>query len=123
MEYWLSHKSGRVIEQVLCDDGEAPRWSEDSKRSTKVQVERHGDLLAEMFDAETLAWSPSVDHAIHCLKQERNRRLLECDYPPLYERPDEEQGAWRAYRQALRDLPDNADPFNPEWPEKPTFGK
>jgi hypothetical protein len=124
MEYWLSHKSGRVIEQVLCEDGDAPRWSDDSKRCTKVQVERHGDLLAETFDAETLTWSPSTDHAVKCLKEERNRLLAECDLPPLFERPEAEQPAWREYRQALRDMPETTtDPFNPEWPTQPTFGE
>ena len=58
--------------------------------------------------------------AREALRAERDRRLAACDYPPLYERPDAEQPAWKAYRQALRDLPDTViDPFNPEWPTQP----
>ena len=120
MEHWLSHTNGCVIEQVLCEDGEEPRWSQDSDDADKVQVERHGDLLAELFDVETLEWSPCPAHALKTLREERNLRLAACDYPPLTERPEAEQPAWRAYRQALRDLPENTtDPFNPIWPQKP----
>jgi hypothetical protein len=120
MEYWLSHKNGRVIEQVLCEDGETPIWSADSDDADKVQVERHGDMLAETFDVETLEWSLCPDHALKTLREERNLRLAASDYPPLSERPDADQAAWRNYRQALRDLPENTtDPFNPIWPKKP----
>jgi len=120
MEHWLSHKNGRVIEQVLCEDGEKPRWSDDSKRATKVQVARHGDLLAETFDVETLSWSLCPAYALKTLREERNLRLAASDYPPLTERPEAAQPAWRAYRQALRDLPENTtDPFNPVYPQKP----
>jgi hypothetical protein len=119
MEYWIAYKSGRVVEQVTCEDGETPRWSQDSKRTQKFQVERHGDLIAETFNVETSAWEQSFDYALQMLKDERNRRLAECDYPPLYERPDDQQPVWKAYRQALRDLPLTTDPFNPEWPVKP----
>ena len=120
MEHWLSHINGRVIEQILCEDGDALRWSEDSDDADKVQVERHGDLLAELFDAETLGWSLCPAHALKTLREERNQRLAACDYPPLIERPEADQPAWRAYRQALRDLPEiTTDPFNPEWPIQP----
>lgn len=120
MQYWLAYKGGRVVEQILCEDGDKPVWSTDAKYSQRFQVERHGDLLAETFNPKTAAWEPSLEYALKQLKDERNRRLQECDYPPLYERPEAEQPAWRAYRQALRDLPINTtDPFNPEWPIKP----
>lgn len=120
MEHWLSHTNGRVIEQVLCEDGEEPRWSHDSDDADKVQVERHGDLLTETFDVETASWEPSVAYAWQRVEAECLRLLQESDYPPLFERPEAEQPAWRAYRQALRDLPENTtDPFNPVYPEKP----
>lgn len=121
MEYWLAHRTGKVVEQILVEDGQTPFWSEDSKGARKIKVERHGDLVSEVFDLETLGWSPSVEYATKQMKEERNRRLLACDYPPLYERPDEQQAAWKAYRQQLRDLPAITDPFNPDWPVSPTF--
>lgn len=52
------------------------------------------------------------------LRVERNKRLAETDWWVLSDRtPTDEQ---LAYRQALRDLPDNTeDPTNPVWPTKP----
>ena len=56
------------------------------------------------------------------LRKERNKRLTECDWVTLRSVatdtpiPDE----WKAYMQALRDLPANTtDPENPVWPIAP----
>lgn len=122
MKYWVAYKNGVVAEQILCEDEEQLRWSEGLEDAEFIETERHGDLASEELDPETREWTPRLDYAVGLMKAERRRRLEECDYPPLYERPEAEQPAWREYRQLLRDLPDNTDPFNPEWPEKPTFG-
>ena len=57
------------------------------------------------------------------LREERNKRLSQCDWVTLkaYSTgvpvPDE----WKAYMQALRDLPANTeDPSSPTWPQEPT---
>ena len=56
------------------------------------------------------------------LREERNKRLTECDWVATKAFttgtlvPDE----WKAYMQALRDLPANTtDPENPVWPTPP----
>lgn len=56
------------------------------------------------------------------LRQERNKRLAECDWVVIRATstdtpvPDE----WKTYMQALRDLPANTeDPVNPVWPVPP----
>jgi hypothetical protein len=122
MQYWVAYKNGAVVEQIFREEEDELRWSEGLEDAEFMEVSRHGDLMAEELDPQTGIWTPRLDYAIFLMKEERLRLLKECDYPPLYERPEEEQPAWRAYRQALRDLPDHTDPFNPEWPEKPTFG-
>lgn len=57
------------------------------------------------------------------LRQERNRRLGECDWMFVvrdYCTSYEKEMRWREYRQRLRDLPANTvDPRNPVWPEMP----
>ena len=68
--------------------------------------------LQELIDAQP--WKE--------LREERNKRLSQCDWvatrafttnTPV---PDE----WKAYMQALRDLPANTtDPENPVWPAAP----
>jgi hypothetical protein len=68
--------------------------------------------LKELIDAQP--WKK--------LREERNKRLTECDWVTLRSVatdtsiPDE----WKAYMQALRDLPSNTtDPENPVWPVAP----
>jgi len=68
--------------------------------------------LQELIDAQP--WKE--------LREERNKRLTECDWVAMKAFttdtpvPDE----WKAYMQALRDLPANTtDPENPVWPEPP----
>lgn len=59
------------------------------------------------------------------LRSERNDLLAKSD---AYVLPDRwaayttaQQSAWAAYRQELRDLPENTtDPLNPVWPVAPT---
>jgi hypothetical protein len=55
-------------------------------------------------------------------RNERNRKLIECDWTQLSDSPitKQKKQEWAVYRQALRDLPENTnDPKNPEWPSTP----
>lgn len=57
--------------------------------------------------------------AASAARKERDRLLLACDWAVL---PDAqtERAAWENYRQALRDVPEQAGfPYTIEWPEKP----
>jgi hypothetical protein len=73
-------------------------------------------------EAAHLAWVTS--RAWEKLRDRRNALLIESDAYVLPDRwsgytPDQ-QSAWTAYRQELRDLPANTnDPVNPVWPVKP----
>lgn len=49
---------------------------------------------------------------------ERNRRLTACDWTQLPDAPVD-AAAWTTYRQALRDITTQADPFNIQWPTTP----
>jgi len=56
------------------------------------------------------------------LRADRDARLTACDWTQLTdtELTAQDVEAWGAYRQQLRDLPDNTtDPANPDWPEPP----
>jgi len=69
--------------------------------------------LQELIDAQ-----PLKD-----LREERNRRLTECDWVVIRatstDTPIPEE--WKVYMQALRDLPSvTEDPANPVWPTAPT---
>lgn len=56
------------------------------------------------------------------LRLERNRRLRDSDFSQLSDSPltTEDKTAWKTYRQALRDLPQNIeDPLTVAWPVAP----
>lgn len=61
--------------------------------------------------ADAAAWE--------ALRSERDRLLALSDYTQVADWPGD-AAPWRAYRQALRDLPGNTDdPSNPVWPDAP----
>ena len=50
------------------------------------------------------------------VRAERNKLLAECDWTQLPDAPVDAI-AWATYRQALRDITTQADPFNIIWPD------
>jgi hypothetical protein len=76
-------------------------------------------------EEEAVFWERRTPLAWASIREERNRLLSESDISVLPDRwatyTEEKRLEWAAYRQALRDLPQNTtDPFNPVWPVKPT---
>mgnify|MGYP006274635421 CR=1 FL=1 len=59
-----------------------------------------------------------LDRQWALVRIERNRRLQECDWTQLPDSPADKQ-AWAAYRQQLRDVTLQPDPFAITWPVKP----
>lgn len=60
-----------------------------------------------------LAWQEMIDR--------RNALLQACDWTQAKDIPNEISQVWVNYRQQLRDLPDNCDPWVEDvvWPTKP----
>lgn len=56
------------------------------------------------------------------VRAERNALLAACDWTQLADAPlsTEQRAAWQVYRQALRDITGQPDPFDLDWPETPT---
>lgn len=52
------------------------------------------------------------------VRAERNAKLAECDWTQLSDAPVD-AAAWAAYRQELRDITTQADPFAIVWPTAP----
>lgn len=53
------------------------------------------------------------------VKLERAKRLLATDWTQLPDVPLATKEAWSVYRQALRDITEQPDPFNIVWPTPP----
>lgn len=72
------------------------------------------DDIAQMevdaINAAELQWE--------AVRIERNARLAVCDWTQLPDAPVDTL-AWADYRQELRDITDQPDPFNITWPTEP----
>lgn len=68
------------------------------------------------WDAEAIAAATEAQWAN--VRSERNRKLAECDWTQLPDAPVDSV-AWATYRQALRDITTQSDPFAIVWPEEP----
>ena len=55
------------------------------------------------------------------VRADRNDRLAACDWTQLADSPlnNEQRTDWQVYRQALRDVTQQPDPFAIAWPEMP----
>jgi hypothetical protein len=85
-------------------------FSEDNWRY-KWRVD---ELTQEELDQRTVAqWS--------AIRSERNTKLSACDWTQLDDTPlsNTQKQAWATYRQALRDITLQPDPFAIEWPVAP----
>jgi hypothetical protein len=62
-----------------------------------------------------------IDSKWNQIRVTRNTYLSDCDWTQLPDSPltTEKKGEWTAYRQALRDITLQEDPFNIIWPTKP----
>jgi len=55
------------------------------------------------------------------VREERTAILVSCDWTQFGDAPvsDVKQEEWRVYRQSLRDITEQEDPFNVTWPAEP----
>jgi hypothetical protein len=68
-----------------------------------------------MSEAETQA---KIDAGWVNVRERRNADLAACDWTQLPDAPVD-AGAWAEYRQALRDVTEQDDPFKIIWPVRP----
>lgn len=80
----------------------------EGKWYTKYGV---SDMDQEAIDALTAAQWDSI-------RAERNKKLADCDWTQLPDAPVD-AAAWATYRQELRDITTQTDPFNITWPTEP----
>ena len=93
--------------QVLTEG--VPVFNSDDARWEQTWSVR--DMTADEIAARTAQQWQQV-------REQRNDLLTACDWTQLPDAPVDAV-AWAAYRQALRDITDQADPFNIVWPISP----
>lgn len=71
------------------------------------------------FDYIKKTWIPNANKALEEIRSKRNKLLTESDWTQL---PDVEittKTSWAIYRQELRNITSQQDPFNIIWPTPP----
>lgn len=103
-----------------CSIGQDQMWlqipSEVASGNCKVHEAEDGTL--SLADGSADKSSPAWDK----MRAERNARLAACDWAVLTDADltTAQKNAWKAYRTALRDLPENTiDPEQVQYPERP----
>lgn len=73
------------------------------------------------FNSTTRQWvsTMTTEKQWSKVRVDRDRRLLACDWTQLPDVPLETKEVWAIYRQALRDVTKQDDPFNITWPSSP----
>ena len=73
------------------------------------------------FNYATRQWESTMtpEKRWSAIRVERGRRLTASDWTQLPDVPLATKEAWATYRQALRDITEQPDPFNITWPAVP----
>jgi hypothetical protein len=118
MNYWPSSTENPPT--VIGPNPQVALETSEDPSVLRVIVADDGTVTLE---ADPVKVQAKLDAAWAQLRAERNRRLAATDWTQLADAhlSQEKKDAWAAYRQELRDLPDElTDPTVVEWPLDPT---
>jgi len=73
----------------------------------------------EVTDASSEEINLRIESKWDEIREIRNSLLQECDWTQLGDIPSETKEIWTIYRQNLRDITNQSNPFSIEWPVKP----
>ena len=91
-----------------------------SKNINGVVVELSAVELAEHNDRVAAHEAARPAQALAELREQRNALLTASDWTQVPDAPTANAAAWKVYRQALRDLPQQTVyPNAPQWPTAP----
>jgi len=137
MKYYISFdQNGQAIQSGYCQDDLVQEQC--SVAAVTLETESHINVADVYFDGE-IKYKPQKPESYFTwdavlktwtdartqesewklVRQNRDRLLLESDWTQLPDVPLATQEAWRGYRQELRDITLQEDPFNIVWPVVP----
>jgi hypothetical protein len=92
-----------------------PTYDPLAQRCEATPIEQVSGAWLQSWTVENL----SQDDAERNVRSKRDGLLAESDWTQVADAPVD-QAAWATYRQALRDVPSQADfPYNVTWPTEP----
>lgn len=101
-------ENSKVVNIAVADAPIAENWIE-TNTATIGQVYENGEFKDPPKDYD-LQWQ--------IVRAQRNAKLAACDWTQLPDAPVNKD-AWAVYRQQLRDITSQADPFEIVWPTEP----
>jgi hypothetical protein len=133
MKYTIYKTDGEIVRLLDCDNIEQQLAAGESYLDgwfldTEYYVSQEQPVLMPpqpneycVFNYTTKQWfDPRTNETQwRVVRTERNRRLQACDWTQLFDIPSETKALWEPYRQALRDITNQPDPFNIVWPTPP----
>jgi hypothetical protein len=92
----------------------------DSLDAMPSLIEANVGAIGWVWDGENLTPpAPDTETQWAVIRTERNKLLADCDWTQVADAPVD-AAAWATYRQELRDITTQADPFAIVWPESPS---
>lgn len=109
-------KPGRKVTYEKMDFADS--YVKDDK---PVKLPSRPDNPYVTFDYKQKAWRDqrTTDQAWADVRTKRSELLASSDWTQMPDVPAQTKQAWAGYRQELRDITKQSDPFNVEWPVKP----
>lgn len=133
MMYSIYNSDGQIVRILTCNNiqeqlntGEG--YLNGVYDDTKYYIENDKPVLMPVqpagyyvFNYKTKTWiDPRTnDSQWEQVKAKRNKLLFASDWTQLPDAPQQNKQAWADYRQALRDVTLQTDPFKIVWPTKP----
>lgn len=145
MMYAIYDEIGRIVKSVDCPADKIERQLKEGQGYIETDAHdgthyvKQGSVIEyperpsddHEFDFSLEQWVDTktdqirAQEALEALRRERNIKLAMSDWTQIPDAPltDEQKGAWREYRQALRDLPNQQagifDLDAVQWPQSP----
>jgi uncharacterized protein YjiS (DUF1127 family) len=128
-------KSGQIISKYSCSETLISLQISESQDYLSGDIDESLFFIADkipvrkdpkpseyhIFDYTTKTWIDprTTETEWPLVRQNRNQLLQASDWTQLPDVPIETKEAWAVYRQALRDVTLQPDPFNITWPQPP----
>jgi hypothetical protein len=94
-------------------------YTKNVAEGTPVQQDGEWVQVWDVTDASAEEVAHRTEDQANQVRAERNRKLSDSDWTQVADAPVD-QAAWAAYRQELRNVPDqDGFPWNVQWPEMP----